>query len=127
MPGGADSKGSVPIGSSEDFRLVWFPPVKARTEILSRHGGYDPAPWCRFLVTVLDPALCSTLAGGGGRIWRDALRPDNSTRPRRAAEVKRGPEPRGAARRHFAEHGEHGEDRTLTVASTVALLPTVSR
>jgi hypothetical protein len=31
-----------------------------------------------------------------------------------------GPQPRGPAHRARAEHGEHGEDRTLTFASTVA-------
>jgi hypothetical protein len=55
----------------------------------------------------------------------DALRPDTTSTPPRATEVKRGPEPRGATHKRRsggAEHGEHGEDRTLTAVSTVAWL-----
>jgi hypothetical protein len=68
-------------------------------------------------------AFCSARAGGDGLKWWDAFRPDTICGPWSAAEVTGEPEPRGAARRASSlEHGEHGEDRTLTVASTMAPL-----
>ncbi len=70
---------------------------------------------------LLPAAFCSARAGGEGLKWRDAFRPDTSHTPWSGAEVKGEPEPRGAARRAASpEHGEHGEDRTLTAASTMA-------
>ena len=56
-------------------------------------------------------ALCSTRAGGAGLNLVDALRPDPSTRPRRAGRVKsaasRRREHRHAQLALASEHGEH--------------------